>query len=228
MAQQAPESDRIIADRALELGSATTRTSSFPITGLHATFSGSTFCMEGTYYQCSLPGRHQVENAQTAILACLQRGISTESIQEGLRNVVWPGRLELIANNPDLVLDGAHNPAGAAALAAYIREFCSQRPVWIGYGAMRDKAIDEVTSILFPRAEHLILTAPGMPRALRPEAIDELTCHPNTSIAHTVPEALAIARAAPGAAVVFFAGSLFLVGEIKALLQGEGHPTSSR
>ncbi len=75
--------------------------------------------------------------------------------------------LEFVSRNPDFVLDGAHNPAGAAALAAYIREFCGTRPVWLVYGAMRDKAIEEVTTRLFPLADRLILTAPDFPRALR-------------------------------------------------------------
>ncbi len=123
-----------------------------------------------------------------------------------------------MSHNPDFVLDGAHNPAGARALAQYIREFCSERPVWIVYGTMRDKAIDEVTAELFPLAERLILTAPDFPRALRPEAIAAVTEHPNRMVAPNVTEAIEIARAAPRDAVVFFTGSLFIVGEVRTKL----------
>ena len=136
----------------------------------------------------------------------------------GLKGVKWPGRLEFISREPDFVLDGAHNPAGAAALGAYIREFCAHRPVWLVYGAMRDKAIEEVTGELFPLAERVIATAPNFPRALRPEAILAVVDHPYSMIAETVQEAIEIARQAPKEAFVFFTGSLFLVGEVRALL----------
>jgi dihydrofolate synthase / folylpolyglutamate synthase len=116
------------------------------------------------------------------------------------------------------VLDGAHNPAGAAALGAYIREFCVHRPVWLVYGAMRDKAIEEVTGELFPLADRVIATAPNFPRALRPEAILSVTEHPHSEIAETVQDAIEIAHHAPKDAIVFFTGSLFLVGEARALL----------
>ena len=68
------------------------------------------------------------------------------AIREGIARAKWPGRLERIAANPDLILDGAHNPAGARALADYIRRFFADEPVRIIYGAMRDKAVEEVTN----------------------------------------------------------------------------------
>jgi dihydrofolate synthase/folylpolyglutamate synthase len=116
------------------------------------------------------------------------------------------------------VLDGAHNPAGARALAAYIREFHSNRPVWLVYGAMRDKAIDEVTEQLFPLAQRLILTAPDFPRALRPEAILEIASYSGAVLTETVSQAIEVAHQAPRDAIVFFSGSLYLVGEARKLL----------
>ena len=65
----------------------------------------------------------------------------------------------------------AHNPAGARSLAAYIQRFFADEPVRIVYGAMRDKAIGEVTNLLFPLAAELVLTAPDQPRALNPAAL---------------------------------------------------------
>ncbi len=62
--------------------------------------------------------------------------------------------------HPEIILDGAHNPAGARALAAYIDRFYRDRPVRLIYGAMRDKAVEEIGGILFPRAEQVIVTAP--------------------------------------------------------------------
>jgi len=218
LATQPAPAETVISRRADELRSRVVRTEDTPVSKLRATQHGSTFCLDGISYECALPGRHQVENAAAAILSCKELSVETVHIQAGLKDVKWPGRLELIARQPDFVLDGAHNPAGAAALGAYIREFCKRRPVWIVYGAMRDKAIEEVTSELFPLAERVIATAPNFPRALRPEAIVAAADHPNFAIAETVREAIKMARTAPKDAIVFFTGSLFLVGEARSAL----------
>ena len=128
---------------------------------------------------------------------------------------MWPGRLERIATSPDVILDGAHNPAGARALAAYIERFFADEPIRLIYGAMRDKAIDEVTSILFPLAAEVILTAPDQPRALNPESILEVSDHPNARVIPVVADALATTRESP--MTTFVTGSLFLVAEARAL-----------
>ncbi len=221
MARQEPAAEAIIMARAQELGCETIRTSDVQVTGVQASAEGSVFWMEGAEYHCGLAGRHQIENAKTAILICQRLGIDVPAIQAGLRDVKWPGRLEYVSREPDFVLDGAHNPAGAAALAAYMREFAKGRPVWIVYGAMRDKAIDEVTEQLFPLADTLIVTAPDFPRALRPQAILGVTNHSHAMVAETIPEAISAARNAPKEALVFFTGSLFLVGEARKLLAGQ-------
>jgi dihydrofolate synthase / folylpolyglutamate synthase len=218
LARQLAPAEAVISARAHELQCRVIRTEHSPISTLRATKDGSTFCLDGVAYECALPGRHQVENAVAAVLSCKQLGLHNSHIQAGLRDVEWPGRLEFISREPDFVLDGSHNPAGAAALGAYIREFCANRPVWLVYGAMRDKAIQEVTDELFPLAERVIATAPNFPRALRPETILIVTEHPHSAIAETVQDAIAIARHAPREAIVFFTGSLFLVGEARALL----------
>jgi dihydrofolate synthase / folylpolyglutamate synthase len=218
VAQQLPAAEAVISRRADELQSRVVRTVDTPVLNLRTTADGSTFCLDGVSYNCVLPGRHQAENAAAAILSCKELGLDRAHIQAGLKDVRWPGRLELISREPDFVLDGAHNPAGAAALGAYIREFCRGRPVWIVYGAMRDKAIQEMTGELFPLAERVIATAPNFPRALRPETILAVTEHPHSTAAETVHEAIEMARAAPKDAIVFFTGSLFLVGEARSLL----------
>jgi dihydrofolate synthase / folylpolyglutamate synthase len=218
LARQLPEAEAVILRRARELDCRVVRTQDTTVSNVRATQDGSTFCLDRIQYHCGLPGRHQVENAAAAILCCKELGVDVQHIQAGLQDVKWPGRLEFISREPDFVLDGAHNPAGGAALRAYIREFCADRPVWIVYGAMRDKAIEEVTSELFPLAECVIATAPNFPRALRPEAILAATGHPNSTTAQTVGEAIEVARRAPKDAIVFFTGSLFLVGEARSLL----------
>ena len=215
---QLPVAETTIVARARELDCEIVRAADYAVSDIQTTPRYSEFLLSGESYRCILPGRHQIDNARTAILACQRLHVPAQAIQAGLSGVVWPGRLEYVSQSPDFVLDGAHNPAGAAALASYIREYCAHRPIWLVYGAMRDKAIDEVTQQLFPLASRLILTAPNFPRALRPEAILEISNHPNARIAPSIPEAIEMARRAPPDAVVFFTGSLFLVGEARALL----------
>ena len=211
IARQQAEAEAVILQRARELRCRV-------VQAPEVQANGSSFNLDGDVYTCGLAGRHQVDNAVTAVLACKELKIPTAAIQAGLATVKWPGRLEYVSHEPAFVLDGAHNPAGAAALATYIRECCSGRPVWMVYGAMRDKAIEEVTAQLFPLVDRLIVTAPNFARALRPEAILELMPHPNASVVENVAAAIEQARTAPKDAVVFFTGSLFLVGEARGLL----------
>src|SRR5262249_55000093 len=130
----------------------------------------------------------------------------------------WPGRLERVSEHPEIILDGAHNPAGARALAAYIRRFYSGRRIHLIYGAMRDKAVDEIGGILFPCAAEVIVTAPRQARALLPEALREIADHPNLRTAGTLEDALALVQDTSSEDVIFVTGSLFLVAEARALL----------
>ncbi len=218
LAEQSPIAMQVLEARAAELNVKVIRSAQAAVSHVRVTHGGCHFRMRGEPFEFALAGRHQVGNAVTAILACRHLGISNGAIHNGLQQVQWPGRLELLGHAPDLILDGAHNPAGASALAEYIREVYADRPVWIVYGAMRDKAIEEVTNQIFPLSERLILTAPNVPRALRPEAIADMTDHPNLKIAPTLKEAVALARAAPPDTAVFFTGSLFVVAEARDIL----------
>jgi dihydrofolate synthase/folylpolyglutamate synthase len=165
-----------------------------------------------------LAGEHQVENAVTAAVALMRLGVPNSAIETGIAGAQWPGRLEHVSESPEIILDGAHNPAGARALAAYIQRFYSARPVRLIYGAMRDKAVAEISGILFPLAGQVIVTAPRQARALAPETMRQISDHPNLAIAPGIEAALAlVADAAPGD-VIFVTGSLFLVAEARVLL----------
>jgi dihydrofolate synthase/folylpolyglutamate synthase len=124
--------------------------------------------------------------------------------------------------HPEIILDGAHNPAGARALAAYIDRFYAGRCVRLIYGAMRDKAIAEMSGLLFPRAQQVVVTAPKQARAFSPEAMREVSDHPNLSTAPTIESALELVRDASPTDVIFITGSLFLVAEARAILTNEG------
>jgi dihydrofolate synthase/folylpolyglutamate synthase len=182
------------------------------------TREGSSFTVDGVEIACPLAGEHQVENARTALNALCALGIPIDAIAQGIRSVRWPGRLELVSRHPAIILDGAHNPAGARALAHYIRSFYSDCPVWLIYGAMRDKAVEEITELLFPLAAHVILTAPSMPRAVQPETLLSMGTGPEMEVAPGILPALRAARKAPSDAAIFVTGSLYLVGEARAAL----------
>jgi dihydrofolate synthase/folylpolyglutamate synthase len=169
--------------------------------------------------ECPLAGEHQVANALTAAVVLDTLGFPPAAIVEGIRQARWPGRLERVAAAPEIILDGAHNPAGARALAAYVNRFFEDRRIWLVYGAMRDKAVAEMAGILFPLADEVIATAPSQARAVRPETIGGLADHPRLRAAGTVAAALDLVHreAAPEDAV-FVTGSLFLVGEARRLL----------
>jgi dihydrofolate synthase/folylpolyglutamate synthase len=144
--------------------------------------------------------------------------VSGTSIQKGIAQVQWPGRLEHVSERPEIILDGAHNPAGARALAAYIERFYGGRRVRLIYGAMRDKAVEEIGSVLFPLAQQVIVTAPRQPRALDPGAMREIARHPGLQTAPSIEEALALVKDAGPEDAIFITGSLFLVAEARELI----------
>jgi dihydrofolate synthase/folylpolyglutamate synthase len=180
------------------------------ITDLSIQERGSKFRIRNLDIVCPLAGQHQVENARTAAIALHQLGVSPA----GIALTRWPGRLEQVARQPEIILDGAHNPAGARALADYIRRFYSGRRVWMVYGVMRDKAAGEMAALLFPLADRVIVTAPDNSRAMPPEEIPA----PGAIITHTVGEAVALLHEAAPDDAIFITGSLFVVGEARALL----------
>jgi dihydrofolate synthase/folylpolyglutamate synthase len=180
----------------------------------------------------ALRGRHQLTNAAVAVAlaeSLAEEGfqISREHIVEGLERAEHAGRLELETRDGlSLLLDGAHNPAGARALRAYLDEFAGGR-VTLVFGAMRDKALAEIGRLLFPAAEHLILTEPKSPRAASVEELLRAVPRPPASstiaLAPSSSDALVIARThTPPGGLVCVTGSLYLVGEVKSIIESNG------
>ena len=177
-----------------------------------------------------LVGRHQLRNVALAIAAAEElgkkgfAGITSTSIERGIRETRWPGRFEVLAaqsGRPEIVLDVAHNPAGAWALRSALSERYDDRPLVFVFGAMRDKAISEMTEILFPLAARVVATHPDNPRAASPEEIREAASRTGTEVETIadVQTALETALAgATGSAVVVVTGSIYLVGEAMRLL----------
>jgi dihydrofolate synthase / folylpolyglutamate synthase len=220
-APQRDEVQRTLEEAATCVGAPFETTAQWRVEHLDADAYGSSFVACGprrVEVACPLAGEHQITNAITAVAALHALGVPTEAIETGIRETRWPGRLECIAHQPDVFLDGAHNPAGARALARYITRFWRERRVRIIYGAMRDKAVAEMAGILFPLAWDLILTAPHQARAVRPEVIREMTDHPRVRVAAELRDALALIPETGPEDVIFITGSLYLVGEARALL----------
>ena len=220
-ARQREQVQRTLECAAASVGAPFETTARWQVERLELDPYGSRFQAAGprlVRVDCPLAGEHQVTNALTAVAALDALGVSTEAIETGMRETRWAGRLECVAHAPEVFLDGAHNPAGARALAEYIRRFWRQRRVRMIYGAMRDKAVAEMAGVLFPLAWEVILTAPDQPRAVRPEVIGETVDHPRLRVAARLKEALALLAEAEPEDVVFITGSLYLVGEARALL----------
>ncbi len=112
-------------------------TTDWPVRNLQITAQGSTFESGGVEVRCPLAGEHQVENALTATVALRQLGYGLE----GIAQARWPGRLERVCREPEIILDGAHNIAGTRALVSYIQKFYFGRRIWIVFGVMRDKPV---------------------------------------------------------------------------------------
>ena len=206
-AEQSPEAESVL--RAHAKGSYTL-TRDWTISSLSVDARGSRFRMRGLDIVCPLPGEHQVENARTAAIALHELGFSPA----GIAATRWPGRLERVSERPEIILDGAHNAAGTRALVQYIQRFYTGRRIWLVYGVMRDKALGEMAAMLFPLAHRIIVTVPDNSRAMPPENIPA----PGATLTRSVAEALDLVREADPGDVIFITGSLFVVGEARALL----------
>ncbi|MBA5865550.1 MAG: bifunctional folylpolyglutamate synthase/dihydrofolate synthase [Nitrospira sp. CR1.3] len=184
-----------------------------------------------TGLSCALIGDHQMHNAACAIAlleAANRIDLPEQALREGLAAVRWEGRLETVERHPTVLLDGAHNPAGAAALAEYLRSFRRTHPrsqVILVLGMMRDKDHRGFAEVLSGVAEHVVLTQADLPRSA---TVQELQCElrgllPVSSMAMVPADALALAkRLAAPEDLVCVTGSLMLVGEVKAALRGCG------
>jgi dihydrofolate synthase/folylpolyglutamate synthase len=171
-----------------------------------------------------LVGRHQLRNVALAIAAAEELSkqgfaITADTIEKGIRETRWPGRFQIVAsrdNNPEYVLDVAHNPAGAWALRSALSTFYGERSLIFVFGAMRDKAIGEMTEILFPLAERVIVAPADNPRSATPAEIRQAAERTSANIedAESVAPALRRANEIAGAkGVVVVTGSIYVVGE---------------
>ncbi len=174
-----------------------------------------------------LPGLHQRANLLVA-LRLLEEAraaglpVDLARAARGIARTRWPGRLQWVAGDPPLLLDGAHNPAGARALGAYVR---GRGPFVLLFGVMGDKDVRGLARTLFPLAAQIVLTRPRVRRAASPRAIAGRAGRlargayrepdPHRALVLARDLARRLGRGRP----VVVAGSLYLVGEVIALRQ---------
>ena len=191
---------------------------------LRADLRGTLFRSNGAELQIRLAGAHQLDNAK-AVLAALQYlrlndllSITDASVKNGLFSAANPARLQLLRDDPIVLLDGAHNPNGAEALRAALRNFLHGKRLFAVNGMLADKDIDSVIGLFDGMFDSVFTVPVDNPRAISAQQLAEKwTAHCSRVQAcgdpgQGVELAIESAKASDGAAVIF--GSLYLAGEI--------------
>jgi dihydrofolate synthase/folylpolyglutamate synthase len=179
-----------------------------------------------------LLGDHQIKNAGLAltVVGWLQKRfpVPEEKIRDGLSKVIWPGRLEVLAERPMIVLDGAHNPGAMKVLAQNLPRVFSHKRLWLVIGMMKDKDIKKTLDHIVPLADVIFLTRAEYDRSADPENLKAFLKDKSRSIriSKDIPTAVQQAReeAAPED-LILITGSLFVVGEAKAWWETQRSPS---
>ncbi len=173
-----------------------------------------------------LAGRHQLRNLALAITTAEELSqfgfkVTPKQIERGIRETHWPGRFQILPPSTatyerEIVLDVAHNPAGAWALRSALSENFSGRELALIFAAMRDKAVQEMAEILFPIAEQVVLTRVNNPRAATPNDLLQAASRTGVKLYEEQNVSAALARAGDLSRpqdLIVVTGSIFLVGE---------------
>jgi dihydrofolate synthase/folylpolyglutamate synthase len=222
-ARQDPEVEAVITRRAAETGvPLSLEGRDLRVTPLGFTLEAQRLHLEGPDWRipdvaCALLGVYQPGNALLAAAAARELGADEGAIRAGLGGARWPGRFQIFRRDPLVVLDGAHNPAGARALAASLRAYFPGRLVTFVIGVLADKDAGGILAALRPLAARVILTASANPRAAAPEALRALLpAGARVDTARSPQDALAMAIAEDPGGIVCVAGSLSLIGAVLA------------
>ena len=172
----------------------------------------------------SLGGRHQLDNASVAValldeLAAQGITVPDGAVRTGLTQALWPGRLERFARGGiEILLDAAHNPAGARALASHLNDIGWFR-VTLLFGAMRDKDVRQMLDTLAPFCEAIVCTTASSPRALSASDLAASAGPLARTIEAIADPAAALERAVEMGRPVVAAGSIFLIGPLRDILR---------
>jgi len=234
-AAQAPEAGRVIAARAAAVGVPLLvegRDLSVTVEhrgpdGQRLTCAGPGWSLAGL--ELGMAGSFQPSNALLAVAAARELGVGEAAIRAGLARAWWPGRFQILRRARGLlVLDGAHNPAGARALAGSLRDVFGGDRVTFVLGILADKDAAGIVAALAPLADRFVLVAPASPRATTPDAIRAVVpvSVRHVEIAASPVEALALAARTATTPIICVAGSLFLIGDVLRHLAGSDKPCS--
>jgi len=193
-------------------------------------FNGVIFDLKGIYHNYKnlhtpLLGRHQADNAATAITtteALKIRGIniSEKAIRTGLEKVKWTGRLEIIQNNPTLILDGAHNPSGIRMVLQALKEIFTYHRLILVLAILADKDYKKMIQIIAPKADLIITSKTISPRAAPPQVIAKEVAQyieqNKIIVTKNIPQAINCALSnSKKDDLICITGSLYTVGEAK-------------
>lgn len=178
------------------------------------------------WYQlnCALNGSHQIRNAGMALCAyelIMGNKVSWQVVRDGLQTVKWPGRLEIISQEPLVLIDGAHNIMAIKQLSEYLENTLEGRPLTLVLGLLDDKPYKKMLTPLIKQAKSLIITQPKIDRSIDPNILyDFAKPHvPKVSIIPDVSDAYFEAiKNAKATDAVCVTGSLYVIGEVKAAL----------
>ncbi len=180
-------------------------------------------------YNINLAGKHQAENAKLAVEAVTALGIQLDfdTVKYALSNISWPGRFETLSEHPQIIIDGAHNPHAANALVDTWKQQFGEQKATLVFGAVEEKDVAQVLEILCAISEEVHLTLLDSPRTLSTEtAIAALPANtPHTS--HENLEST-LKSLSDSKKPILIAGSLFLIGEAKALFGDGGFQRSTQ
>ncbi|MFO7930871.1 MAG: bifunctional folylpolyglutamate synthase/dihydrofolate synthase [Thermodesulfobacteriota bacterium] len=185
-----------------------------------------------TGMRSSLRGIHQLDNSALVLASCeilMRQGapLTLGSIKQGIKNVNWPGRLEILDTRPAVIIDGAHNLIAARRLAAFLADYARGRKVTMVIGILDDKPYRAMLKSLIPVCSRVIFTRPVIERSLPARLLAEASGDMTDQIEIIEDVGRAVARAMEVTAendVVCIAGSLYVVGEAKAALEGASAP----
>ncbi|MDO9592152.1 MAG: folylpolyglutamate synthase/dihydrofolate synthase family protein [Erysipelotrichaceae bacterium] len=226
---QVEEAETVIATRCGALGTRLVKAPCHEAKILDSTLEGTRFQLFDQTYSLKLIGDYQVRNAVVALTAVRTLRevygvpLSDESIQIGLAEAQWPGRLEVMAKEPVLVMiDGAHNLHGASGLSGALRRLLGGRRIVAVVGILGDKDISGMLAEMMPLVHVVIATEPDNPRKMSAEGLaDHMSGYDaEIHIRPVIKDALDLAfqLAAPGDAIVCF-GSLYMIGQARTLLR---------
>lgn len=226
---------KIIARKAYAMGSRL-----YDISGIRAAVSDETpfsqkvsmELYEKSYsdVEISMVGHHQAENLKTALatLEILRKSgvvkLDREALYEGLKRARQPGRFEVISEDPLVIIDGAHNEAGAQALQETMAQHFAGKKILLVAGILADKEIDSIVKFLTKITDHIIVTEPDNPRKLAAEKLAEHVADFGVAAEAVSDVEAAVHRAkelADGYDVILFAGSLYLIGDVRRLWRNE-------